>query len=592
MRTIARSLILPVLVAGLLLVPTWALAQGTTIADPTNASQRAGVVPCASATNANGCVKVDGSFGGPMPVTMSTSTGVTSDIAAWGKQWLTSPGRTASGSDVAVFESDGTLTRIQVGNAGPQNGTIFRSFDRGRSWVNGGTTTGSPFGARVRGMRKLASTYMVAGEGGLTFSNDLTNWVAGTGLPGGTIIAVEVQGSTVVAQAVTGSQLCRSTNVPANVATGAPTFTCTAPVGMNTANESQALVSPGPLRWLFLDGGGGGTNRQVFLSTNDGVTFTLQATLSALGNTNGESALTCVSTTTCLAAAGLALYQTTDAGVTWTRVLSASGANEFVAFINFGQGVVVAGTRDMNASPTPFRTTDSGASWQPMSQGNIGCSVGLGEGISTAITFQGSGFYICLGNNVGTEYDFLLTSPPAGAPLYTSAGEQLVGGTGTAGTPSVAVVTIQGIAGGTVVPVTGTVTVSSTSANQGTAAAGPAGWPTVPVQAATLLNAAPVVSGANAAASFPLTGAAGQRICIRVIAVKATGAAASFTLTVTDGATIKLDLGTQSAALAGAADTFIGAPLICGSTGNSMTVNIGAGGVGAVTTTSVVADLM
>ncbi len=359
MRTIARSLILPVLVAGLLLVPTWALAQGTTIADPTNASQRAGVVPCASATNANGCVKVDGSFGGPMPVTMSTSTGVTSDIAAWGKQWLTSPGRTASGSDVAVFESDGTLTRIQVGNAGPQNGTIFRSFDRGRSWVNGGTTTGSPFGARVRGMRKLASTYMVAGEGGLTFSNDLTNWVAGTGLPGGTIIAVEVQGSTVVAQAVTGSQLCRSTNVPANVATGAPTFTCTAPVGMNTANESQALVSPGPLRWLFLDGGGGGTNRQVFLSTNDGVTFTLQATLSALGNTNGESALTCVSTTTCLAAAGLALYQTTDAGVTWTRVLSASGANEFVAFINFGQGVVVAGTRDMNASPTPFRTTDA-----------------------------------------------------------------------------------------------------------------------------------------------------------------------------------------------------------------------------------------
>ncbi len=77
-----------------------------------------------------------------------------------------------------------------------------------------------------------------------------------------------------------------------------------------------------------------------------------------------------------------------------------------------------------------------------------------------------------------------------------------------------------------------------------------------------------------------------------MIAVKATGAAASFTLTVTDGATIKLDLGTQSAALAGAADTFIGAPLICGSTGNSMTVNIGAGGVGAVTTTSVVADLM
>jgi hypothetical protein len=129
--------------------------------------------------------------------------------------------------------------------------------------------------------------------------------------------------------------------------------------------------------------------------------------------------------------------------------------------------------------------------------------------------------------------------------------------------------------------------------NQGNGGVGSSGaftWITTIMQSFTLMNAAPTVSAANTAATVTLTGAAGARVCVRTVAIKATGAAATFTLTVQDGATIVLDLGTQSATLTGPALLFQGTPLLCGTQGNTVTVNIGAGGAAAVTTTSVIAD--
>jgi len=108
---------------------------------------------------------------------------------------------------------------------------------------------------------------------------------------------------------------------------------------------------------------------------------------------------------------------------------------------------------------------------------------------------------------------------------------------------------------------------------------------------AVSLNAAPTVSGANAAATATLTGASGRRVCVRGIYIIATGAAATFTLTIQDGATVVLNLGTVTAALAGPAQAVTGAPLLCGTPGNNVVVNIGAGGAAAVTTTSVIGDL-
>ena len=110
-----------------------------------------------------------------------------------------------------------------------------------------------------------------------------------------------------------------------------------------------------------------------------------------------------------------------------------------------------------------------------------------------------------------------------------------------------------------------------------------------PQQGVTLLNST-VTSAANTQASVTLTGAAGQRVTIRGIYVKATGAAATSTVIVQDGATTVLDLGTVAIPLAGATIQFTGNPLVTGTTGNNMIVTVGAGGALSITTTSIVAD--
>lgn len=109
-----------------------------------------------------------------------------------------------------------------------------------------------------------------------------------------------------------------------------------------------------------------------------------------------------------------------------------------------------------------------------------------------------------------------------------------------------------------------------------------------PQQGTTSLNATPTTSAANAAAVVTLTGAAGSRITIRQITVFAS-VATTATVTVSDGATVVLNLGTLSLTTSGGANNFTGLA-ITGSAGNSMTVNIGAAGVGNTTTTSVIAD--
>jgi hypothetical protein len=112
---------------------------------------------------------------------------------------------------------------------------------------------------------------------------------------------------------------------------------------------------------------------------------------------------------------------------------------------------------------------------------------------------------------------------------------------------------------------------------------------TVPQQGATLLNILQAVA-ANTANVITLAGAAGQRITIRGIYVKATGAAATSTIIVQDGVTTVLDLGTVTIPLAGATIQFAGNPLMTGSAGNNVVITVGAGGALSVTTVSIIAD--
>lgn len=113
-------------------------------------------------------------------------------------------------------------------------------------------------------------------------------------------------------------------------------------------------------------------------------------------------------------------------------------------------------------------------------------------------------------------------------------------------------------------------------------------WQFEAVQASSNLNAAPTVSAAATPATVTLTGQAAKKICIRNIAIYESVATGAATLTVQDGATVVLDLGAPT--LTAAATLFTGVPLVCGSSGNTVTVNIGAGVATEVTHTSVIAD--
>jgi hypothetical protein len=106
----------------------------------------------------------------------------------------------------------------------------------------------------------------------------------------------------------------------------------------------------------------------------------------------------------------------------------------------------------------------------------------------------------------------------------------------------------------------------------------------------TLLTAAPTVSAANTAATITLTGVAGHRICVTKIVVFATAATGSVTLDIKDGATIVVDYGTIQLQTLNLAWEDSEVPIMCGSTGNNVLIEVGAGSGGLVTHTSVVAD--
>jgi len=65
----------------------------------------------------------------------------------------------------------------------------------------------------------------------------------------------------------------------------------------------------------------------------------------------------------------------------------------------------------------------------------------------------------------GTEYGLITRNIPSGTQTVSVSGTPTVTGSGTAGTPATGVVTIQGISGGTVVPVSGTVTANIGTTN-------------------------------------------------------------------------------------------------------------------------------
>jgi len=134
--------------------------------------------------------------------------------------------------------------------------------------------------------------------------------------------------------------------------------------------------------------------------------------------------------------------------------------------------------------------------------------------------------------------------------------------------------------GTTAQPVNGTVT-----SNQGTAAAGTSGWPTTPVQGATLFNTQ-TTGAANTAVTATIAAAAGTRA--HLYAVDASCSAGTSSVTVQDGATTIWSTTATEVGTSRLRVTWN--PGLTGTTNTAMTVTLAACGVGNTGTLAVQAD--
>lgn len=504
--------------------------------------------------SADGTTTVPCSAANPIPTSGAGAglgtTGGTS-TTGFGKQWFPSTvtGSVASGQGMQVFfdsnlGSDtntvvflrrsttcGNCLQVAISTDGGVTGTFF--------------STALNIANTLQVARRIPSSpprYLVSADNGATAviassPSLVSGWTASTGLAAGDSLAdaqSNATGSTVLATINENANVCRSTNQ-------GQAFVCAAGGGGN----GGGLAYAGGTVWLRHEGAAGDLRRSI----DDGLTWSLVTSFGT--NAQGVRCLSPTFTTCIVLNANGNISRSTDAGLTWPTIpLSGLGAGGFAmceaqANSPAGSGVfsILGNTppvgfaaiaqnafSSFNAGVAWFTGQSNGSPWDGTGAPGVnGMDCRNGKGAAVYSTTGG-------GVNVFAMYN-PLTQP--GGVLQSSAGGYSIA---------------------------------------------------APIQAGIILNAAPTVSAANTAAVVTLTNTAGSRVCIRIIAVKATGAAATFTLTVSDGGTTVLDFGTQTAALNGAADVLTGTPLICSQTNNNLVVNIGAGGVGAITTTSVIAD--
>jgi hypothetical protein len=487
----------------------------------------------------------------------SPGQGTTSGTSTtgFGKQWFpgTVTGSVAAGEHMqAFFDSNlGTDTlnviflRRSTGCANCLQ--VAFSADGGKT-ATPFISTGLTIANTLQVGRRFQSSpprYLVSADNGgtaviATSLSVTSGWALSTGLAVGDSLSDawgNGDGSTVIAAINENNLACRSTNQ-------GQAFTCAAVAGKGNGGS---VMYAGGTTWLIFEGAAG----NVWRSTNDGVTFTLAVSFGSTAQ-GGPRCLSPSYTTCIVKTVDGNIRRSTDGGATWPLIplsglgITGFGMCESQANPTPGSGVlaILNGTPPIGLatiSQNAFSSFNAGESWfTGQTNGSHWDGTGVpsinaidcrnGKGIATYSTTGG-------GTNVFSVYN-PLTDP--GGVLQSSAGGYVV---------------------------------------------------SAPIQSGIILNRAATVSAANAAAVHTLTNTAGSRICIRRIEIFNTGAAGNFTVTVTDGAIVVLNLGTLIFAAPPQPSLFReGSPLLCSTTGQNLIVNIGAGGAGAISTTTVIAD--
>jgi photosystem II stability/assembly factor-like uncharacterized protein len=259
----------------------------------------------AVASSASGIKMVATSNGGKIFTT--TNSGATWSTNATPQIW----------SSVAS-SADGTRLVATVGNSTGSTGPIYTSTDSGMTWTSQSTGSGNrqwvSVASSADGSRLVAAVY----NGNIyTSVNYGANWTARDNQRFWTAVTSSADGKKLVA-AVTGGNIYTSTNFGTN---------WTAQTGSGSLTWSALASSSDGTRLIAATGGGSG---QVYISSDSGVTWTVQtvsstagASWSSVASSSDGSHLAAVYNVT---SAGY-IFTSSDSGVTWSQRTGAPNAD-------------------------------------------------------------------------------------------------------------------------------------------------------------------------------------------------------------------------------------------------------------------------
>ncbi len=442
----------------LLLVPVLAAAQ-TWPRDVTGTP----AAECA-ALDASGTPQLCGPLN-PLPVVSSGALGGSAGPTVGSQNWFLSqpPGYqpfvrldgTASNRSVVcpAFLDDVNLICFQGSNVG-SNLVTFRSFNAGQSFQAVSQSASLGANIDIQSVVRLPSGSFLLSTGGATATVSFvitpdglgfttsTCTGCGTALAGGSSQSLTLNGSTILGTAFEGGglpagqfSLCRSTN------TGA-TFTCTTGIpisgytgaGQAAWDSGNAMIAaPSAGVWLGVVVRSGGDQAfKIIRSTNDGVSWSEVFNDATIANP--VRGIACLTSTLCLAVARDRIHRSTNAGLTWTTIVTSGpdGANtgwNSIAVFDSLTAVAIPFNGAGTPGPPFYRTVDGGLTWLTVRGAPSACPAnsGVANQANAVVTRNGRALVI-------SEYTSL-TANNAPCAFYAtsgSGGTSVVGPLGTA----------------------------------------------------------------------------------------------------------------------------------------------------------------
>lgn len=303
---------------------------------------------------------------------------VTTTDQAFGKRWtqpdgIPSTGMTnANNAFVPLLLANNQLVVFQKATDNALD--VYTTTNGGLSWTrirDGALSLAAGEGLRNALYLPATGQALLLNQDGVIYqSSDLSSWTTRADLSASWFDtgAIRLQGTTCLMLGfATGTTLGVARSTDSCTTFGAVTTPASfaTPTVQAQQRMMQALATPAASIWLVAITDAAGT-LTIQRSTDDGVTWSQVFSATPAGAVQAP-AIACLTATICLASDYRSIFRSTNAGATWASVLS-TGASANVAqccggFVAFGGGVVAAMGDPATAPSTAIVSSDNGVTW-------------------------------------------------------------------------------------------------------------------------------------------------------------------------------------------------------------------------------------